>query len=65
MITTGIIPDSFKISKITPLFKKGDTSCYQITNQFHFCQQSQKCLKEFYIINWYEYFNSNNLLAEQ
>ena len=26
MITTGIFPDSFKISKITPIFKKGDVS---------------------------------------
>ena len=26
MITSGIFPDSFKKSKITPLFKKGDQS---------------------------------------
>ena len=26
MITTGVFPDSFKISKIIPLFKKGDSS---------------------------------------
>ena len=26
MLTTGIFPDSFKKSKITPIFKKGDSS---------------------------------------
>ena len=26
MITTGIFPDAFKVSKVTPIFKKGDCS---------------------------------------
>ena len=51
MITTGIFPDSFKISKITPLFKKGDVSLLSNYRPISLCQQSQKFLKEFYIIN--------------
>ena len=26
MITTGIVPDAFKVSKVMPIFKKGDCS---------------------------------------
>ena len=32
MMTTGIFPDAFKKSKITPIFKKGESSLLTITN---------------------------------
>ena len=28
MLTTGIFPDAFKLSKVIPLFKKGDSSLF-------------------------------------
>ena len=39
--------------------------CYRTTDQFHFCQQSQNFFKRILCNQLYEYFNSNNLLAEQ
>ena len=67
MITTGIFPDSFKISKITPLFKKGDVSLLS-----NYCNRPisllptiSKIFERVLYNQLYEYFNSNNLLADQ
>ena len=63
IITTGICPDSFKISKITPLFKKGAVS--MLSNYRPILPTISKIFERILYNQLYDYFNSNNLLAEQ
>ena len=66
MITTGIFPDSFKKSKITPLFKKGDQSLllnYRPISLLPISKVFERIL--FDQMYMYTYFNTNSLLAEQ
>ena len=65
MITTGIFPDSFKISKITPLFKKGDVSLLSNYRPISLLPTISKIFERILYNQLCEYFNSNNLLAEQ
>ena len=65
MITTDIFPDSFKISKITPLFKKGDASLLSNYRPISLLPTISKIFKRILYNQLYEYFNGNNLLAEQ
>ena len=65
MITTGIFPDSFKISKITPLFKKGDVSLLSNYRPISLLPTVSKNFERILYNQLYEYFNSNNLLPEQ
>ena len=65
MITTGIFPDSFKISKITPIFKKGDVSLLSNYRPISLLPTISKIFERILYNQLYEYFNSNNLLAEQ
>ena len=53
MITTGVFPDSFKISKIIPLFKKGDSSLLPNYRPISLLPTISK------IFERNEYFNSN------
>ena len=65
MITTGIFPDSFKISKIDPIFKKGDVSLLSNYRPISLLPTISKIFERILYNQLYEYFNSNNLLAEQ
>ena len=65
MITTGIFPDSFKISKITPLFKKGDASMLSNYRPISLLPTISKIFERILYNQLYDYFNSNNLLAEE
>ena len=65
MITTGIFPDSFKISKITPLFKKGDVSMLSNYRPISLLPTILKIFERILNNQLYDYFNSNNLLAEE
>ena len=65
MITTGIFPDSFKISKITPLFKKGDVSMLSNYRPISLLPTISKIFERILYNQLYDYFNSNNLLAEE
>ena len=65
MITTGIFPDSFKISKITPLFKKGDVSMLSNYRPISLLPTISKIFERILFNQLYDYFNSNNLLAEE
>ena len=65
MITTGIFPDSFKKSKIIPIFKKGDQSLLINYRPISLLPTISKVFERIIFDQMYHYFNSNNLLAEQ
>ena len=60
MITTGVFPDSFKISKIIPLFKKGDSSLLSNYRPISLLPTISKIFERILYNQLYEYFNSNN-----
>ena len=66
MLKTGILPDSFKTSKIIPLFKKGDNSVL-ITNYrpISLVPTISKVFERVIYDQMYFYFNINNLLADE
>ena len=65
MITTGIFPDSFKKSKIIPIFKKGDQSLLINYRPISLLPTISEVFEGIIFDQMYHYFNSNNLLAEQ
>ena len=65
MITTGIFPDSFKKSKIIPIFKKGDQSLLKNYKPSSLLPTISKVFERIIYDQIYHYFNSSNLLAEQ
>ena len=65
MITTGIFPDSFKKSKITPLFKNGDQSLLLNYRPISLLPTISKVFERKLFDQMYTYFNTNSLLAEQ
>ena len=65
MITTGIFPESFKISKITPLYKKGDHSLLTNYRPISLLPTISKVFERIIYDQMYEYLNENNLLAKE
>ena len=65
LLKTGIFPNAFKKSKITPLFKKGDSSLVANYRPISLLPTMSKIFERMIHIQMYEYFNNNNLLAEQ
>ena len=65
MITTGVFPDSLKVSKIIPLFKKGDSSLLSNYRPISLLPTISKILERILYNQLYEYFDNNHLLAEQ
>ena len=65
MLTTGIFPDSFKKSKITPIFKKGDSSLLVNYRPISLLPTISKIFERIIHNQMYEHFNNNNLLAAQ
>ena len=59
---TGIFPDSLKIAKILPIFKKGDPSYFGNYRPISLLPAVSKVFEKVVFIQIYEYFNSNNLL---
>ena len=60
MVTTGVFPDSFKISKIIPLFKKGDSLLLSNYRPISHLPTISKIFERILYSQLYEYFNSNN-----
>ena len=65
MITTGIFPEAFKISKITPLYKKGDHSLLANYRPISLLPTISKVFERIIYDQMYEYLNENNLLAKE
>ena len=65
MLTTGIFPDAFKLSKVLPLFKKGDSSLLVNYRPISLLPTISKVFELVIHDQMYEYFNQFNLLAEQ
>ena len=65
MITTRIFPQSFKISKIIPQYKKGDHSLLTNYRPISLLPTISKVFKRIIYDQMYEYLNENNLLAEE
>ena len=65
MLTTGIFPDAFKVAKIIPIFKKGDSSLLVNYRHISLLPTISKVFERVIHDQMYEYFNNFNLLAEQ
>ena len=65
MITTGIFSDAFKVSKVTPIFKKVDCSLMNNYRPISLLPTISKIFERVIHDQIYEYFNEFNLLAEQ
>ena len=65
MLTTGIFPDAFKLSKVIPLFKKGDSSLLVNYRPISLLPTISKIFEKVIHDQLHEYFDKYNLLAEQ
>ena len=65
MLTTGIFPESLKLSKITPIYKKGDRVFLENYRPISLLPTISKIFERVIHDQLYDYFNSNNLLAAQ
>ena len=65
MLTTGIFPEAFKLSKVIPLFKKGDSSLLVNYRPISLLPTTSKFFERVIDDQMYEYFNNFNLLDEQ
>ena len=65
MITTGIFPYAFKVAKIIPIFKKGDSSLLVNYRPISLLPRISKIFESVIHDQMYEYFNNIKLLAEQ
>ena len=64
-LTSGIYPDKFKISKITPLHKKDDRIVISNYRPISLLPTMSKIIERIMHSQLYAYFNENNLIAEQ
>ena len=64
-LTSGIYPDKFKISKITPLHKKDDRTVISNYGPISLLPTMSKIIERIMHSQLYAYFNENNLIAEQ
>ena len=65
MLTTGIFPDAFKVSKVNPLYKKGDSSLLVNYRPISLLPTISKIFEKVIHDHWNDYFDKYNLLAEQ
>ena len=65
MITTGIFPDSLKIAKIIPIFKKGDTEIIENYRPISILPAISKIFENILSLQIHEYFQSKHLYYER
>ena len=64
-LETGIFPDALKVAKVKPLYKKGDSYCFNNYRPISLLPTISKIFKRVMFSQLYSYFNINNLLSEQ
>ena len=64
-LETGIFPDALKAAKIKPLYKKGDSCCFNNYRPISLLPTISKMFERVMFSQLYSYFNINNLLSEQ
>ena len=64
-LETGIFPDVLKISKVKPLYKKGESCCFNNYRPISLLPTISKIFERVMLSQLYSYFNINNLLSEQ
>ena len=64
-LTSGIYPDKFKISKVTPLHKKDDRTAISNYRPISLQPTMSKIIERVIHSQLYAYFNENNLITEQ
>ena len=62
---SGVFPEAFKKSKIIPLYKKGDSSLLSNYRPISLLPTISKIFERIIYNQLYQYFNDNELLAEQ
>ena len=65
MITTGIFPDSLKIAKIIPIYKKGELTDLSNYRPISLLLKISKIFERIIHIQLQKYLNRNSLLAKQ
>ena len=61
----GIFPDVLKIAIVKPLFKKGEKNCFNNYRPISLLPTISTHFERAIYFQQYNYFNKNNLLAEQ
>ena len=64
-LKTGVFPDSLKIAKVKPLYKKGDIFCLNNDRPISLLPTISKIFERVMFTQLYSYLNANNLLSEQ
>ena len=64
-LETGIFADVLKVAKIKPLYKKGDSCCFNNYRHISLLPTISKNFERIMFSQLYSYFNINNLLSEQ
>ena len=64
ILTTGIFPDTFKLSKVIPLYKKGDSSLLVNYRPISLLPSISNIFEKIIHDQLYKYFDKYNLLAE-
>ena len=65
MLSSGVFPEVFRKSKIIPLYKKGDFSLLSNYRPISLLPTISKIFERIIYNQLYQYFNDNELLAEQ
>ena len=63
MLTTGIFPDAFKLSKVIPLYKKGDSSLLVNYRPISLLPTISKFFQKVIHDQLYEYFDKYNFFS--
>ena len=65
MLSSGVFPETFKKYKIIPLYKMGDSSLLSNYRPISLLPTISKIFERIIYNQLYQYFNDNELLAEQ